>query len=304
MDEIFKNEETNKTKKYFRTFGMVVIVLSLFVLFWVFILRPPKMEEPVLIHISKGDSVEFIANQLEDKNVVGSSKFLQSFIAFLGGDQKIKLGDYYFDEPLWLPNVAYRIVSGVHNIDPIKVTIPEGSNNSEILLILERKLPEFDGDKFLKETQNLQGYLFPDTYFIYPLTTVSEVVSILKDTFKQKTKKVLAQGYKNYSQDEILVMASIIEEEASGDKDRDIIAGILWSRLEKGMLLQVDAEPSTYKIQGLPQKPITNSGLASLEATVNPKESSYLFYLHDKSGMIHLAKTYTEHKNNIKKYLK
>lgn len=99
-------------------------------------------------------------------------------------------------------------------------------------------------------------------------------------------------------------MASILEREAKGDQDREQISGILWKRLSIGMALQVDAAPETYKERGLPDSPIGNPGLESIYASLYPKTTPYLYYLHDKQGMIHYARSFAEHKANIAKYLK
>ncbi len=304
MEDIQQTANIPNKRKHFRLFVYLFILLFVTSYFYFTVLKGPRMENPVIIHVTQGDKISVIAVKLQEKNLIKSPLFLQSFVAFLGGDQNINPGDYYFDKSTWLPNIAYRFARGIHKIDPIKVTIPEGTTNQDIATILNKKLPDFDTSLFIESTNNLQGQLFPDTYFIYPLTNVDEIVKLLSNTFNRKAKNLLEKGYQNYSQNEILTMASIVEEEADGDEDRDIIAGILWNRMQKGMLLQVDVSPQTYKIKGLPEHPISNFGIKSLEATVNPKNTDYLFYLHDKNGMIHLAKTYTEHKNNIKKYLK
>ncbi len=105
-----------------------------------------------------------------------------------------------------------------------------------------------------------------------------------------------------------------------------MIAGILLNRLEKGMLLQVDApfvyllgkeskdltvedlkldNPyNTYVYKGLPPGPIGNPGLQAIEAALSPTQNEYLFYLHDNDGDIHYAKTFAEHVKNKKNYLK
>ncbi len=304
MSELLIIQEPANKRKKFRFFVFMGTVFVFFLLFWFFVLAGVPLEKPVSIHISRGDKIHTIARELEDKKVIRSAVFLQSAIAFLGGDDKINPGDYYFDKKISLPQVAYRLARGIHNIQPIKVTIPEGTNNTDLSMIFTKRMPDFDTNAFMNKIEGIQGQLFPDTYFFYPLSTVDEIVSMLSDTFNKKTKTILTTGYKNYSKNEILVMASIVEEEANGNEDRDIIAGILWKRLETGMMLQVDVAPSTYKTRGLPGSPITNFGLKSLNATVNPKETIYLFYLHDKDGMIHLARNYTEHKSNIRKYLR
>ena len=70
------------------------------------------------------------------------------------------------------------------------------------------------------------------------------------------------------------------------------------------MMLQVDAEPSTYKVYGLPSEPICNPGLVSIKGAISPIDSPYLFYLHDSNGNVHFAQSFSEHKSNITKYLK
>ena len=105
-------------------------------------------------------------------------------------------------------------------------------------------------------------------------------------------------------------MASILEKEAFGDIDRDVISGILWKRLQKGMPLQVDASNmfdnpfDTYKNKGLPPAPINNPGVKAIEAALSPKDSPYLYYLHDKTGKVHYAISFAEHKKNIAAYLR
>lgn len=222
-------------------------------------------------------------------------------IAFLDKDRYVPVGDYYFDRPVNLYQVAFMLASGTHNIDPIKVTFPEGTSTKEMAKILSDQLPEFDKDIFLKEVEGYDGYLFPDTYFFFPMAEESEIASQLKSNFEKKTKDLL---YGKENEKDIIIMASIVELEANDENDAPIIAGILWKRLELGMPLQVDVWKETYKKKGLPDRPITNPGLVAIEATINKEETPYLYYLHSKSGDIYLAKTYTEHKKNIAKYLK
>ena len=103
---------------------------------------------------------------------------------------------------------------------------------------------------------------------------------------------------------EIITMASILQGEASGENDIGIISGILWKRISLGMPLQVDVDKNTYTSKGLPSDPLNNPGLLSIEGALNPINSSYLYYLHDKNGNAHYAVTFEEHKRNISKYLK
>jgi UPF0755 protein len=139
----------------------------------------------------------------------------------------------------------------------------------------------------------------------------------MESNFKEKAGDV---------EPEIIVMASILEKEALTPEDKKIVSGILWKRLETGMLLQVDAvfmyimgkkssdltlgdlkidSPyNTYLYKGLPPSPICNPGIESIEASLNPTASSYWYYLSDKNLNIHFAKNFDEHKLNKAEYLR
>jgi UPF0755 protein len=127
----------------------------------------------------------------------------------------------------------------------------------------------------------------------------------MHENFKKKVAPLRAEiDAFGKSEEEIIIMASIVEREADGDSDREVISGILWKRLERGIALQVDAAPVTYERRGLPESPIANPGLLAIEASLRPQASSYLYYLHDKEGGIHYARTFDEHRANIARYLK
>ncbi len=70
------------------------------------------------------------------------------------------------------------------------------------------------------------------------------------------------------------------------------------------MALQVDSATSTYAVRGLPHGPLSNPGLDAITAALEPEKSPYLYFLTDKEGNVHYAKTFDEHKTNIATYLK
>jgi UPF0755 protein len=216
---------------------------------------------------------------------------------------------------------------GDHGMETLKVTLPEGLTTSEMAKVLSKVLPNFASEVFLADAKGSEGYLFPDTYFFFSTATSGEVLFALKEDFDKKTAplkvEAVAQG-KNWN--DILVMASIVEEEAATPEDRRIVSGILWKRLASGMRLQVDAtfaytigkgsleltvddlksdSPyNTYMIKGLPPTPIANPGLDSIEAALHPTASLYVYYLSDKNGVMHYSKTFDEHKLAKAKYLR
>lgn len=192
-----------------------------------------------------------------------------------------------------------------NKVDQIKITFIEGSTNEDIVRLLSEKVPSFNKDAFLNDPRSKQGYLFPDTYFFFPFTTGDEVLNMMTLNFTKRVSP-LDQDIKSSDKSlkDIIIMASILEKEASGKEDIGIISGILWKRIKLGIPLQVDIAPTTYKESGLPEKPINNPGLRAIKAAINPIETPYLFYLHDKDGRVHYAVNFNEHKINIAKYLK
>ena len=196
-------------------------------------------------------------------------------------------------------------------------------------------LSEFD---FLPKQSGLaerggqvEGYLFPDTYYIEAADfSVEKFLKRLLSTFEVKILEGLSEYIDESGRDlhEIVTMASLVEEEASSGEngERAMISGILWSRFDHSLGLGVDAtvryildkatgtitladlntnDPyNTRKFRGLPPGPIANAGYESILAAVNPQDSEYMYYLHDKNGDIHYAVTNEEHNINRYKYLK
>jgi UPF0755 protein len=249
--------------------------------------------------------VNSVTLELKDKKAVRSDFTLKIFIKLLKKGTGVVSGDYLISKnsPVWI--VAWQVARGNHNIEPIKVTIREGLTNEQIATLLTDKLTGFRKDLFLVGVNDKQGYLFPDTYFFFPLDQANEIIQKLSNNFENKTKNLKSSIDKSgKSLDDIIIMASILEWEAGGKEDIQIISGILWKRISIGMPLQVDIDKSTYKNKGLPAGPLSNPGLVAINASINPKDSHYLYYLHDKNGKVHFAVTFDEHKRNINKYLK
>lgn len=289
----------------------VILILSLFgVVFYFFVSPPPSSQsmanrEPTIIHIHQGEPITHIASELENDHIVRSHTVLKVILTALSADRSIERGDYKFDHPSSVLRVAWRLARGDHNVNRIRITVREGLTNDEVANILSDTMNTFRRDLFMSDPRVVQGYLFPDTYFYFPLTTTDEIVTEMTDTFKKQTRALQSEiNSSGRTENEIITMASVVEKEARGEDDSSIIAGILWKRIARGMPLQVDAAKETYTMKGLPKAPIVNPGLRSITAALHPQDSPYLFYLHAKDGTVHYAKTFAEHKANITRYLK
>lgn len=165
----------------------------------------------------------------------------------------------------------------------------------------------------------LQGFLFPDTYRIFIGETEIGLVEKMLDNFDSKFTQQMRDDLaaNNRSIYDAVILASIVEREVQSDEDKKIVAGIFWKRIDEGMRLQSDATINyvtnkktttpnaidlqvesaynTYRNDGLPPTPISNPGLASLEAVVYPIESEYYFFLTTPDGEAKYSTTYEQH---------
>lgn len=294
-----QNHFLKRVIKYFYFFLFLFIILIYFFIFRI----PSDYPLNYIKNIEAGTTLQGLSRELKNQHIISSRLAFEFFVIMYGGEKHIIQGDYLFDKREYVFDIARRISKGEKHLAPVKLTIPEGYTNLEIADLAELKLSKFNKSNFLKNAK--QGYMFPDTYFFLTTDDDNTVIKKMSETYERKIKDLKDDIIKSgKNEKDIIIMASIIEEEAKGDADRAQISGILWNRIRIGMALQADAAPETYKQRGLPDAPITNPGLEAINSAIYPKTSPYLFYLHDKDGNIHYAKNFAEHKKNIEKYLK
>jgi len=286
--------------------------------------------------IPQGWGVDQIGQQLKEEGLINSSLAFKLMVLKQGIAKDIQAGDFRLSSSMNLLEISQALTHGTVDI---WVTIPEGLRKEEIANILNKSFTdqgiEFNKKSFLARVEDLEGYLFPDTYLVPKTATVDRVVEIMQANFEKKF--AFLEKETSLTKEQIVVLASLVEREAKYDKDRPVIAGILLKRLKKGWGLQVDATVqyakasincssagkecnwwpevtgqdvkkinssyNTYQNQGLPPTAICNPGLASLKAVVDSTQSEYWYYLSDKSGKIHYASTLEEHDRNIRKFL-
>jgi UPF0755 protein len=204
----------------------------------------------------------------------------------------------------------------------VTVTIPEGSTVSDINRILS-DAGVLQGEEL---NQDLEGYLFPDTYEFFIPSGISVIEAKFKENFDKKIDDLSLGDISEEKLANIITIASLVEKEVPNPNDRGIVAGIIEKRLAHNMLLQIDASIcyikespclpiteedknidspyNTYKYIGLPPGPIDNPGIEAIEAAVNPIQTSYWYYISDpETGETIFSKTLDEQNNNIVKYL-
>ncbi|MBQ2847730.1 MAG: endolytic transglycosylase MltG [Clostridia bacterium] len=170
----------------------------------------------------------------------------------------------------------------------------------------------------------LEGYLFPSTYEFYINQKPQDAIGkFLRGGKANITEQMMAQASAlGYTMDEVITIASIVEKEGANSNEIAKIAAVIYNRLEAGMKLQMDSsiyyierhvKPyltgdinrynsyyNTYKCSALPAGPISNPGLRTIKAALNPADVDYLYFCHDENANYYYAATYDEHLENLK----
>lgn len=281
---------------------------------------------PKIFVVEEGQGVRQIANNLKKENLIRDPIAFFILTKRLGIDKEIEAGDFRLNPAMSAEEVGRELTHGTLDI---WVTVPEGMRAGEIAEILKKRMPTYE-DTWIQEFSANEGYLFPDTYLIPKDANAALVISLMRNTFDQKYK-TLATSKTGLSQDEIVTIASLIEREARHNEDRPLVSSVIQNRLEIGMKLDIDAtlqyalgyqedekrwwkksltnadktidSPyNTYANPGLPPTPISNPGLAALNAAVSPNKTDYFYYFTDKNGVNRYAETLEEHNANIRRY--
>lgn len=304
------------------------LAFVIFALIYAFLFDAPKeFLSDTMVRVPEGAPLSKVAEHLKEEGVIRSSRLFTFLTRLSGGEQYIIAGDYFFEKEQTVFGVLGRVLSGEYGLDPITVLIPEGTTVKGIAEILRKELVDFDTVSFLTLAQGEEGYLFPDTYKFLPSESPRQIITRMKQNFDEKTL-MLTPAIRAFgrSEKEVVIMASLLEKEARTLETRQTIAGILWKRLENGMPLQVDAvfpyingkntfqlstddlqvdHPyNTYTRVGLPPGPIANPGLEAIRAAITPIDTPYYYYLSDKDGMMHYARTFDGHRMNKERYLR
>lgn len=294
--------------------------------------------DPIEILIEEGSSTVEIARVLKQSGLIKNELAFRIYVRNEGIGTRLQAGRYDLSPNDNVPTLTQKLLS---NQAGTKVTLLEGWRREQFGEALKKVFDDpgaqFSAEQFLTLTKDLEGQLFPDTYVFSERATTEEVVHELEQNFQAKTRAMLAEGAPPVlSQDEILVLASILEREVATDGDLPLVAGVLMNRLEAGWPLQADATLqyakasrrcggkltcedwwpmplsedkeldsafNTYKNVGLPPAPIANPSIRALRAAAFPTETEFWFYLTDTKGTTHFSKTYEEHLEKIALYL-
>lgn len=297
----------------------------------------PGSDQRVVVQVNQGATASSVANDLHEKELIRSPFAFKLYLKQNDLMDQIKAGRIVLNESYNLKEIVDSLVEG--KSEEFAVTLLEGWNLKQIAEYLEEvgvttadefidcsNLCEFDFD-FLPDDY-LEGYLYPDTYFVNIATYTNErFISRLIDTLENKLSNTdwSAVEKSSHTFEEIMIMASIVEREERDPDERPMVAGVLWNRFDidmglgadattlyalgrtKGGLnyndLDVDNPYNTRKYRGLPPTPISNPSISSIRAAIYPEDTDYMYYLHDSDGLVHYGRTLDEHNVNKRKYL-
>jgi UPF0755 protein len=293
---------------------------------------PANFIDSIAFEVTPGMTVRDIADAAQAAGLVRSGIILYSILTYSHDPTGIYAGTYVFTDPASVMQVAQKLANKEIENDLVRITIPEGMPLVAISDIAAQTLPDFNAEVYVLETNGLEGYLFPETYFVPVTFTASDLITLQQRTYEENLEPLrTAIQTSALDEYEVLILASIVEREANDEESMKMVAGILLNRLAINMPLQADASIeyiidmplnelppgqlaielrethspyNTYLNRGLPPTPIGNPGIMAIEAVVFPTLSENFFYITDTEGIFHYAETFAEHTRNVDKYLR
>ncbi len=291
--------------------------------------------EPVIVEIPAGAGASTILSSLEARGVIESALRTRLYLVHVLGDPPLRAGEYRFDRPLAATTVIGQLIEG--RVLQHTVTILEGltleetadhlaasgfGDHDALIAVMADPAPIADLDP---RASNLEGYLFPDTYSFAKGATELQVVGALVANFRRRLEtSVLPVMSDSESLRDAVILASIVEREATLDAERATIAGVYRNRLRRSIGLfadptiiyalklagvwdgnlrrpdlKLDSPYNTYVYPGLPPGPICSPGLSSLLAAAAPADVPYLYFVSRNDGSHAFAATLAEHNRNV-----
>ncbi len=304
---------------------LIVITLVITIIYW----PQNNMRKSIKVTINHGESLSIISSKLLKSGVITNEKLFGLATKIMGLEKSIPVGSYQLNNVQTNKDIINRLVYGRPEVN--RITLLEGWNIKQVSSHLSKKMGfEYNdllvivNDKdFIKsldlDLDNLEGYLYPETYYFFDGEKERSVIRRLIKEYKKfwsKTNIAKAESMK-LTQHQIVTLASIIEGEAIYDSERPIISAVYHNRLKKGMKLQADptvqyiikdgprrllnkdlrikSPYNTYLNRGLPPGPINSPGFKSLNAALYPEKNDYLYFVAKGDGYHTFSKNEKDH---------
>ena len=296
-----------------------------------------EKDQKVHIVITPGTSTHAIGLILEHEKLIKSPLIFVFYLRLTGAHRNLQAGYHELNTRMSMQEIVTALKKGNAHGE-IAITIPEGYTLEQISGLLHEKSLITAGsfetvlnDSGLKNYMGIphetaEGYLFPDTYFLSYNTTPERIVTLMHNRFHEVVDPLYSKSSSNVkmSLDDVVILASIIQREASNDQEMPTVASVFINRLRRKMPLQseatvryglkkfsqnlslddlkVDSPYNTYQRQGLPAAPICNPGAAAIKAVLNPVKSQFLYFMADENGNHTFSYTYEQHNRAVAQY--
>ncbi len=320
------------------SFLAATAALTVIIHFYLALFVPPSNEKVWKeVQVTDGMSFKTIAATLQKEGIIRYRGYFEIIGRLEGISRKVRVGYYGLSTNMSLWEVLGALRKG--RIIEYEVVIPEGYNLYQIGWTLSGTPLVSDPQEFIKlvknkeyvhslgiEADSLEGYLFPDTYFLpkgikledIPKKMVQRYKTFFSDSYRSRAKEL------GFTEHQIITLASIVEKEAKVPSERKLIAAVYFNRLKQGMKLQADPTAvygtkawitkvtsqdlkrkslyNTYLHKGLPPGPIANPGEGSILATLYPDNADYLFFVAQGDGSHFFSKDFGSHEKAIGRY--
>lgn len=291
------------------------------------------------VGIPPGSQFSAVVDSLKSAGILQSEDTFKLVARVTGWADQVKAGYYRFESGTSNYDVLQKLRRGLQ--EPVRLTIPPGTRPLVIAAVAGRDMffepSEFRdalSDPVLAEsletdTSSLFGYMLPETYFFYWLTSAPRTIVKIKQEFDALWERELKAGADtlNLTKQDVVTLASIIEWETAVEEEKPAVAGVYVNRLRLGMKL--DADPTvqfavlqregakrrllyqdyrlehpynTYLRAGLPPGPVTNPSRSSLRAAVNPDDHNYLYFVAKGDGSHVFSRTLAEHNRAARRF--
>jgi len=300
--------------KYVRKQTLFFLTIVIFIV--IVIESIPKQTQRIVILPNM--SAKQIGKLLKRSKLILDEEIFRWMIFFTNTEKKLKPGVYEISFSLTTLPIIHSFVRGPK---AIKVTIPEGFTTEQIAERLYEKKVISDPIEFISyvKTNNLEGYLFPETYFFTTEQNIKTIVDRMLNEFYNNYKpEFTKRAYElKLTTHQVVVLASIIEKEGKSFEEKRLISGVFHNRLRKGWYLescatvryalkkfkepltykdlQVNSVYNTYKRLGLPPHPICNPGLDSIKAALYPAETDAMFFFTPNNNTHIFSRYYNQH---------
>ena len=329
----------NNTQYKIILFFISVIILSFISIYFSVLNTSINCNQNCDIIIYKNENAFDVGHRLDKLGLIDNYYSFVLAAKLLSLDRDIKPGHYSIDNIKHMRQLLYRLT--IADRDYIKVTIPEGWTIDQISNMLKDK-SLIDDKKFsllcknksfieslgFENLNSLEGYLFPETYFLSEDQNEKEIITMMIDEFNKTINSINIDNRFNFSLHEIITFASIVQGEAMLEDEMKIISSVFHNRLNRNMHLdanatiqyiipgknrrllnkdlKIDNPYNTYIYKGLTPGPINNPGLLSIKSVLNPANTNYIYFVKnaDNSGAHIFSTNSKAHERARKKYLR